>query len=193
MNSVPRRFLSVRSPLSVAAALAVFMFLAGCANIQLSEPYDPEIEKTLNSYHEGVVAFVKKMELSAGTPEGAFGNPKVQDFYAAAEGQLSNLIVRAEAANPSTQCTPAGVAKAIPPYLRASNEQLASTDANPEEVSLADGNCTVVVLESLLADQRALEDAHRRHEFLRPPVSTQFLEFISDGVRIALLNETGKK
>ena len=180
----------------VFGLLAVFTLssLVSCTSLKLTDSYDPQIEKVVNDYHEKVVAFVTKMELNVGLQEGEFSNSDVIDFYARSQGQLTNLVVRAEAVSTVNSCTPGKLlTSAIPQFVTSVNEQTSIAGLQVDSIDLNSGSCTVVVLKSLLADQLALQAAHKKNKFLRPPLSTLHLGLIEDGTRLALQNEQAKK
>ncbi len=192
-----------------AAALSLLV-LTSCA-VQLTEPYNAQIEEGLNAYHKSVVTFVRKMELAANKAEGRYDRPEVRAFYAESDGVLTNLVVKAEADAPGGNCAGSRIAaKGAEIFIFQTTDQLSRVVAridgvdaqqlsdsvaklNDDSSELRRGSCTVVVLNALRLNHQALESLHRDEVFLKPPISTIALDIIGDGVRVALINENAKK
>src|SRR4051794_34642217 len=117
---MPRlRILGIR----VFASL-IFLGLASGCSIQLVSDYDEQIDNGLSQLNTDVAVFVTKMINVAGTPAGTYNYNKDdaypnKDFYAAQDGKLDTLIVRAQAHKaldqcPSTAVVQRAVAAAVP-------------------------------------------------------------------------------
>jgi hypothetical protein len=102
----------------------VFLGLASGCSIQLVSDYDEQIDNGLTQLNTDVAVFVTRMINVTGTPAGAYNYKKDdaypnKEFYAAQEGKLDTLIVRAEAHKaldqcPSTALVQRAVAAAMP-------------------------------------------------------------------------------
>ena len=102
----------------------VFLGLASGCSIQLVSDYDEQIDNGLSQLNTDVAVFVTRMINVAGTPAGAYNYKKddaypTKEFYAAQEGKLDTLIVRAQAHKaldqcPSTALVQRAVAAAMP-------------------------------------------------------------------------------
>ena len=103
----------------------VFLALTGGCSIQLVSDYDEQIDNGLTQLNTDVAVFVAKMINVAGTPAGAYNYKKDdaypnKDFYAAQDGKLDTLIVRAQVHKALDQCLSTAVveravASAVPP------------------------------------------------------------------------------
>lgn len=189
------------------ALVAVFALLTACS-VFVRPTYDAGVIQALNDYHQNAVAFVGEMERKAGTPAGTVTSPQAAAFYDKYKGVLSNLVVRAQAAPEPQTCPTAKVVATVSLAMQdavtrapwaspAARETILGFDEQLKQAQ-ADGtfdrdSCSAIVLKLVLANQLTLEALHRHEGRLAPPVSTQAIALIGDGVRIALRNEEAKK
>lgn len=76
--------------------LALFLSLAlllGCQPVRLVSPYDQVIDEGVTQFHTDITAFVGKMVLLAGKPEGTYDANKAS--YPELSAKLSSLTLRA--------------------------------------------------------------------------------------------------
>src|SRR3954453_1879174 len=101
-----------------------FLALAGACSVHFVSDYDEQIDNGLTQLNTDVAVFVTRMINVAGIPAGAYNYKKDdaypnKEFYAAQEGKLDTLIVRAQAHKaldqcPSTALVQRAVAAAMP-------------------------------------------------------------------------------
>jgi len=198
-RTVVRRWLFV--PLSL-------FVLAGCA-ISIVEDYDPVLDEGLSNYQADVAAFIAKMASVSGKPAGAFGNADVQEYYARTGARLQSFVDRAEALDKDGKClTTDFVGKGVKKVVVGSSELLQNIDLPFGKVKdmasviesfgdgsedITSGNCTVVVVKVVQANQELLKLIHEENDSLPPIVASIAGETIQQSVRIAIKNEVLKK
>lgn len=213
MQPAIRHTLRSAAPARALALALCLLVLTACASLGVTEDYDPQIEDGLNEYHKNFVAFVTRMEQAAGTTAGSYEGEDARAFYSTSQGELANLVVRAEARNPQGQCfasskVASGVTSALasatdyydsnpgqsPPTQALGSFVKDSFDALSEGGSeLAAGSCTVVVLKALKLNHEILRSIHERRRYLTPPASDIAEQLISGTVTMAIITEQSKQ
>lgn len=57
---------------AIGGLLAALFLLAGCSELRLVPPYDPEIESGLNAYHVELLDFIATMETTGASVNGSY-------------------------------------------------------------------------------------------------------------------------
>lgn len=91
-STFPRRFWLQTSR---ALLLLVLLLQVACTTIRLISPYDETIDRGTGDVHTKIVAFVGRMTLLAGKPEGTYEANKA--FYPEIAGEITTLKLRADA------------------------------------------------------------------------------------------------
>lgn len=190
------------------AVLCLGLLLIGCT-VRIVEDYDPILDQGLTAYQSDIAAFLARMSANADRPEGKFGHPDVKEFYARTKARLQSFVDRAEALDTEGRCLPAnfvgrGIKKAVADsagLLRSSSlpfhevEDVASViksfGGGSDEVST--GNCTVVMVKVVQANQEVLRLIHKENNALPEIVVSIAGPTIDQSARIAIKNEVLKK
>lgn len=191
----------------LSAFLASFL-VAGCA-VSIVEDYDPVLDEGLSNYQADVAAFMAKMASMSGKPEGQFTDAGVQEYYARTGARLQSFVDRAEALDKDGKClTTDFIGKGIKKVVTGSADLLETVDLPFGQVKdvagiinsfgdgsadVTTGNCTVVVVKVVQANQELLRKIHEENGSLPPIVTSIAGETIQQSVRIAIKNEVLKK
>lgn len=183
--------------------------LSGCFTVRFVEDYDPVLDQGLSAYQADMAAFLARMSATAAKPEGKFGHPDVQAFYARTGAQLQSFVDRAEALDEEGKCLPAnftgrGIEKVVKEsagFLRSSGlpfgdvESVATaiTELGSGSSDIAKGNCTVVVLKVVRANHELTRKIHETNGALPKIVVGIAGPILDQSVRIAIKNEVLKK
>jgi len=171
----------------VVSCVTILVVTSGCSGPFSVGRYDSAIETGVNSYHIKASAFISEAEKNDGLSDGNFSSKKSTEFYSEQGAVLTNLIIRAQAADDGKPCPITMTNEVLtfaPPHV--------SQTLQPKNENNRDG-CTVVVLKHLKLTHTELENIHRESKYLRPPTSDIIASAIDDAVRIALKNEQAKK
>jgi hypothetical protein len=166
---------------SLAKLVVLCLVLAGCSSLGWVDRYDPSIVAEVNAYHVKTLAFVAVSENDAGLPAGLASSDRSKTFYAEQGAVLTNLVVRADAANRGRPCL-INAFKALLPEL-AEEMGASAVDAL---------SCTGIILRVLQLAHAGLEERHQIEGYLRPPASTDALADINKAVLTTLQHEDEK-
>ncbi len=89
------KIIRVPQRLTVVALFFTLFVALGCGPVRLVSPYDEVLDQGTTALHTKVAAFVGKMTLSSGKPEGTYLANK--HFYPEARAEASSLRMRAAA------------------------------------------------------------------------------------------------
>jgi hypothetical protein len=95
---VSRQRRAARAPaawLQPALWIALLAASIACGPVRLVSPYDEAIDEGASDIHTQIVAFVERMTILAGKPEGAYAANVV--FYSDLKARISTLRLRAQA------------------------------------------------------------------------------------------------
>lgn len=188
--------------------LLFVIFLAGCT-VKFVEDYDPVLDQGLTAYQSDIAAFLSKMSANASKPAGKFEAPDVQEFYARTGARLQSFVDRAEALDEEGTCLPANyVGDGIKAVVDSSADAIRNSGLAFGEVeniagtiksfgdgseAVSEGNCTVVLVKVVQANQELLRLIHEENDALPQIVSDIAGETIQQSVRLAIKNEVLKK
>ena len=189
----------------VLAPLFAMLALAACSALQLSEPYDPQIENGVNAYHKSFIVFAKGLQFAGrGDPEARYDSETSRAFYAASAAELSNTILRARAARPDGTCPAAqaaalGLDALVGTVTAAAGQQLpdvlvkSQDEINANARELTEGSCTVITLAVLMAVHDKFEGVHRAQGFVSGGFAFAQSRNIEAAAEIAITAEQSKK
>ncbi|MBL1419903.1 MAG: hypothetical protein COC24_005275 [Alphaproteobacteria bacterium] len=187
----------------------LFFALSGCSTLRFVAEFDSNIESTLNQYHVSVGEFIEIMNTKKTKISGNYANGSVQEYYASSNAILANLVVQAEAADPSGNCFASKT-------INASMSILANTAIQPitlleekfnfdsglsklldpkdtQKFDLSLGSCTTITIKVVAANNLIIQKFHKEEIFLTKASADIFKAIIQDGIRIALKAELSKK
>lgn len=183
--------------LFVAAVLV--LTLAGCASFRIGEPYDPAMDDALNGFQKSSAAFIKSMQLNAGTTAGSYRSDGAKKYYAEATATLSNLELRAAMLSSRT-CPVAQIANlttaiglpGVTGQLAKADAAVGATSASPQATGVS-GNCMQIMVRNVVLAETNLEADHREADKLTPTVALLDSQEIDAAVRVALTALRSKK
>jgi len=196
----------LRSTLSIVCCA---LLLSGCLTVRFVEEYDRVLDENLTALQGDLADFVARLGVNASKPEGQYGHADVQAFYARTDIAINGFVERAEMLDEDGSCKPTeyankGIEKTVEsayeavaaleiPYADAKELLEPLEDDAGNSVDLEAGNCTVVILKSLLSNFRILRYMHEDSGSLPPALSSITGAIIGDTIRIAIKNELIKK
>ncbi|MBB2701457.1 UNVERIFIED_ORG: hypothetical protein GGI66_006177 [Rhizobium esperanzae] len=172
----------------------ICLALTGCGSFTIGVPHDQEIDNQLNDFQKSTAAFIKSMQMSAGSAKGGYHSEEAKTYYANAAASLSNIQMRADMLS-SRPCFPAGV-----PKNGEGSSVAGVTDAErrlgaaaTEPTLGVQGNCLSIMIRQLRQAEGQLEEDHKSSGRISQEVAEIDGKEIDASVRQALIGLRSKK
>ncbi|MGO7667536.1 hypothetical protein ACC697_34585 [Rhizobium ruizarguesonis] len=179
---------------SLFTAGLICLALTGCGSFTIGVPHDQEIDNQLNDFQKSTAAFIKSMQMSAGSAKGGYHSEEAKTYYANAAASLANLQMRADMLS-SHPCFPAGVPKdgegtSVAGVIDAERRLGA---AATEPTLGVQGNCLSIMIRQLRQAEGQLEEDHKSSGRISEEVAEIDGKEIDASVRQALIGLRSKK
>ncbi|MBB2671521.1 UNVERIFIED_ORG: hypothetical protein GGE44_001072 [Rhizobium esperanzae] len=172
----------------------ICLALTGCGSFTIGVPHDQEIDNQLNDFQKSTAAFIKSMQMSAGSAKGGYHSDEAKTYYANAAASLANLQMRADMLS-SRPCFPAGVPKggAGTSVAGVADAERRLGAAATEPTLGVKGNCLSIMIRQLRQAEGQLEEDHKSSGRISEEVAEIDGKEIDASVRQALIGLRSKK